>query len=361
MFAFIASILASIFSALMLIYDRLMITDCYDRKPDHAWFVSSFMGTVLGFVVTIPILLVLYFFYEIPVLSLLVEVFYPHGLWMLLSGVLSVLALRHYFRVFIPENEDDAINETAISMWLASLPIFVLFSLVFINYFHLNIGIFSNLDHAEISWPFIIATIVATIGLIGFEGVGKDGSKPMKWTYYKEIGMALFLFVVYSLIIYAVAKDITTIDPTILSFIFLPFYWLGWAFGTLLWFKRDFRNEFKISWPRIRHFAVPILIAEIIGMLVYFFSFVSLNNLDPTLVNLIFSAHILLVFVLNYLLRLLYADLVSKKETSWTLFGFKMSIDSLPQNGTSHLSSELFFLIVALIGIMIATNMVVFD
>lgn len=361
-FALIATILSSFFSALMVIYDRLMITDCYQNKPDQAWFVSSLLGTIIGLLFTVITWIGVYVFADINLWSLLLEIWYPYGLWMLLAGILSIQALRHYFRIFIPEKDDADINETAISMWVAATPIFVLLAVVLINYSGLNIGIFTNLDQANISWLFILATILAMVGIIGFEKVSSDDENVFgRKIYFREIGYMLFHFVLYTLIIFSVTQELgkNYENLTLVSLALLPLYWLGFAYGLKLFFKSDFRNSFRENFANIKYFASPILIAEITGALVYFFMFIGLGDLDPTLANLIFSAHIIIVFILNLALKRLYVSLLEKGIDTWRLFGFTMTLNSLPKNGTAHLSAEIFFLIVALLGIVIATNIVV--
>ncbi|KXK00082.1 MAG: hypothetical protein UZ19_OD1000238 [Parcubacteria bacterium OLB19] len=361
-FALIATILSSFFSALMVIYDRLMITDCYQNKPDQAWFVSSLLGTTLGLLFTAVVWAGVYFFSDSNLFNLLSEIWYPYGLWMLLAGILSIQAMRHYFRTFIPEKNDADINETAISMWMAATPIFVLFVVVLINYSGLNIGIFTNLDQANISWLFILATILATVGIIGFERASSDDEAVFgRKIYFREIGYMLFHFVLYTLIIFSVTQELgkNYENLTLVSLALLPLYWLGFAYGLKLFLKSDFRKSFRENFANIKYFASPILIAEITGALLYFFMFIGLGDLDPTLANLIFAGHIIIVFILNLALKRLYASLLEKGIDTWRLFGFTMTLNSLPKNGTAHLSTEIFFLIVALLGIVIATNIVV--
>ncbi len=361
-FALIATILSSFFSALMVIYDRLMITDCYQNKPDQAWFVTSLLGSSIGFIFTALVWGGFYLFSEIHIWGLLQEIWYPYGLWMLLAGVLSIQALRHYFRTFIPERNDVDINETAISMWMASTPIFVLLAVVLINYTGLNIGVFTNLSEANISWLFIVATILATAGIIGFEKVSSNSeSVSGRKIYFMEIAYMLFYFVVYTLIIFSVTQELGKQyeNLTIVSLALLPLYWLGFAFGLRAFFKPSFRESFRSNFSNIKYFAIPILTAEIIGAVVYFSMFIGLGDLDPTLANLIFAAHIIVVFLLNLVLKRLYDNLSTQNINSWKLFGFTMTLDSLPKNGTANLSAEIFFLIVALLGIIIATNIVI--
>ena len=361
-FALIATILSSFFSALMVIYDRLMIADCYQNKPDQAWFVSSLLGTTIGLLFTIIVWIGVYIFADINLWSLLSEIWYPYGLWMLLAGILSIQAMRHYFRTFIPEKDDTDINETAISMWMAATPIFVLLAVVLINYSGLNIGIFTNLDQANISGLFVLATILATIGIIGFERVSSDDENVFgRKIYFKEIAYMLFHFVVYTLIIFSVTQELgkNYENLTLVSLALLPLYWFGFAYGLKLFLSPSFRSDFRENFANIKYFATPILIAEITGALLYFFMFIGLGDLDPTLANLIFAGHIIIVFIMNLVLKRLYTSLLEKGINTWRLFGFTMTLNSLPKNGTAHLSAEIFFLIVALLGIVIATNIVV--
>ena len=359
-FALVATMLSSLFAALMIIFDRLMVTDCYDKKPSLAWFVSLSVGSVLGLIVTGLVWIGVYIANGINILDLAQTTWYPYGLWMLLAGVFTSQYLRHYFRIFIPEHDGAELNETGVAMWIASIPIFFLITVIVINKLGLNIGLFQHLENATMSWTFVSGVVIATFGLIGFERISGGNEGGSKKVYAKEISLMMFFTILYTLIIFSVMMSIedTFGSVGVLALSVLPFYWVGFSSGTLIFLKSSFRAEVKGNMLKMRYFVVPILIAEIFGMLLFLFEYLGLSEIDPTLVSLIISTSVLLVYFMNYILKGIRLRLESRNLHEWTLFGYNISRDALPRIVSRNVALEITFIALTLIGLNICLQLV---
>jgi len=359
--ALIAAFISSVSISLMIIFDRLMVNDCYDKKPGLAWFVSSVVGGVLGFFVTGIVWLSYYLFSNVNLVELLKDIWYPYGLWMILAGAFVAQYLRYYFRVFIPENDTDDINETGIAMWLASSPVFIILAIMLANSLGINFGIFQGLEKVNTTPLFILGVLITTVGLVAFEKVGnaklhEEGRK----VYAKKITIMMLFIVIYTLIVSSVMLTLGNLysNMTAIAFAVLPFYWIGFSIGALLYTKSSFRTEVKNSWSSMTYFVIPIFVAEIIGMSIFFFEYIGLSGVDPTLVNLILSTSVLLVYFLNYILKNIRTKIEKTGAKTWNFLSFTVSIDALPKAVGRNVKLEIVFIILTLVGLNICLQVV---
>lgn len=294
--ALFAACLSSFSLGIMVLFDRLMMGDCYKNKPDQAWFVSSVAGAGFGLIAT----LAMWFGYAAMTETTLLDIIGGIGsltaleiVMMMLAGACNVQVLHHYFRLFIPASKDAEVNETAIAMWLASSPIFIFATTILLSILGLNHGVLAGLEDAELTTSFGIAVIVTVAAMVGFETYKSPVSNLFK--RYGEIGKMLIMIVLYTLIISGILRDSEM--TTVMALSIQPFFWIGFAAGIRTMLIKQNRIDFTKNWPRIKKFVAPIITVEIIGMSVYFFEFFALKGADPTYVNLIIGAHIVPVFL----------------------------------------------------------------
>jgi hypothetical protein len=138
----------------------------------------------------------------------------------------------------------------------------------------------------------------------------------------------------------------------------LPFYWLGFAAGMRVIFKKGEWQTFKSNWKRrIRHFLVPILIVEVVGMLVFYFEYLGISELDPVFVNIILGAHIFLVYVLDLLLGRVRRWMSINDMRKLYFLGIRLLQSKLPRPEVSPLQMTLeLAAIVATVGGIVLTS-----
>lgn len=328
-FALIAAVLSSISLSLMVVFDRLMMGDCYGKKPDRAWLVSSIAGATFGLFAT-GITWALYSVLSPAVLSDLftqaINLFYPYGLLMVIAGAINSQVLRHYFRLFIPD-KNNYVNETAIAMWLASIPIFLFLAIYVINLLPVDNSILDGLAEANVSIQFGIILALAVLSMLVFEYSG-GGMESFRLTRLNEVGKLILTIVLYSLIISAILRsDMGGVETTLAL---QPYYWIGYLAALRLLVMKNQRADMLTSWPNIKLYIYVIIVAEVIGMLVFYFEFFALSDLDPSLVNLIIGAHMLFVFAFT-LMFMRYGRYLDKQGIqSVSVFGARFSRREFP-------------------------------
>jgi hypothetical protein len=351
-FALISTIMSSICLALMVTFDRLMVGDCYQGKPNQAWFVSSAAGSLFGLVLTAFVWFGVVAFGHVDSLQTLfstaANLAVSKGIIMMLVGGLSVQVLLHYFRCF-----GEEANSAAVAAWLAATPIFIFMALF----------VFSSLTgdfQTLLTQPlWIVGVVLATAGLVAFEQLSSGGSFKVKKTYRKELALMLLFNVLYAIVLKEVltteaGNSISRIDVLAL----LPFYWLGFAAGMRVIFKKGEWQTFKSNWKRrIRHFLVPILIVEVVGMLVFYFEYLGISELDPVFVNIILGAHIFLVYVLDLLLGRVRRWMSINDMRKLYFLGIRLLQSKLPRPEVSPLQMTLeLAAIVATVGGIVLTS-----
>jgi hypothetical protein len=351
--ALFAAGLSSLSLSIMVLFDRLMMGDCYKNKPDQAWFVSSVAGSVFGLLATLAMWLGYTAWTDTTMHDIVValgSLTAVEMIMMMLAGACNVQVLHHYFRLFIPSSKDEEVNETAIAMWLASSPIFIFATTILLSILGLNRGVLSGLEDAELTISFGIAVIVTVGAMVGFETYKNHVSNLFK--RYGEVLKMLTMIVVYTLIISGILRDSEMTD--VMALAIQPFFWIGFAAGMrTMWIKQN-RVDLARNWPRIKKFVVPIITVEVIGMSVYFFEFFALKGADPTFVNLIIGAHIVPVFLFVWALSRLRRRMEKNNIRRIYLLGLRLAANKLP-NDSPDIGKFIWFALV--LGALSATTM----
>jgi hypothetical protein len=325
--AFIFASLSAVCMALMVVTDRLMVGDCYKNNPDHAWFVSSVAGSVFGLFLTFIVWVFGHTIIEIPGFGTLFEtagtLFIPKGVLAFILGVVGIQILLHYFRCF-----SERAHSSVLAAWIAATPIFVLLTVLLIS--TLSAGVAFDMGSMGMGW--ILGVLLATAGLVIFERI-TGGPGGNVGTYRRELIMLLLLSVVYTIGLKQVFSFHTDEEGALTEAVALmPYYWLGFAAGVRVLFRREARESFSSNWrKRIRYFLVPIIFVEVIGMLVFFFEYLSLVGLDPTTVSLILGVHVVLVYVLDLALGRFRAWMEARGIQRVYLFGARLLKSTLPE------------------------------
>ena len=294
----IASALSSSVSlGVMLIFDRVMVSDCYRGNSRQAWLVSSVLGAAFGLFATAAVWMVIS---RIPGTSLgslwlnFLDLFWPAGLLMLVAGAITIQTMAHYFNLFTG-SENDAPNETLIAMWLSSSPIFIFIAFLFLSSLDLDVLQGSGIEKTRTSLFFALSIVLAVLCLAGVEYFDSPVSH-RSTVRYSEIFKMLTCIVGYTIIISSILRA-DNVDP-IHSASLQPYYWIGYLAGARVLLNPKDRLDFRANWPRLRLFAGIILAVEVVGMLVYFFEYYALGSIDAALVNLVVGGHVLVVFLL---------------------------------------------------------------
>lgn len=352
----VVACLGSFSLGMMIIFDRLMIADCYRNKPDQAWLVSASAGFLLGTLATGVTWLLYTAFSPVTLIDLfnsMVRLFYPYGIAMMLCGALCVQVTCHYFRLFIPQGGRE-VNETAIAMWLATTPIWILLALVIIHLFDLDFLFPGRLEDVNLTKEFAIVVALAVGALIWFETGDAKQSVPFLVSLERnaEILKMLSAIVGYTIILSSILRNgdvMTTTEVLALQ----PLFWAGFIAGVRVLLKKKNRIDFCRNWCRMKKFLIPTMVAEIIGMTVYYFEFFALSKADPTLVNLISGAHIILVFIFIAILAKVRQYMErSNIHRLWCL-GLRLTRERLPE--TSITPRKLVWFLVVLLALSCAT------
>jgi Ca2+/Na+ antiporter len=348
--ALIFAVLSAVCMALMVTTDRLMVGDCYRGKPNHAWFVSSLAGSIFGLLLTAIIWFGGSEFADIPNAHTLFvtaqELFVWKGLAALLIGAIGIQMLLHYFRCF-----GEEAHSSVVAAWIAATPVFV-----FMGAFLLEemFGVASGLTLSGPVW--LIGVLLATGGLVCLERL-TGGPKGNVKVYRRELVMLLVISVAYTIGLKHVFTFEST-DALTEAVALMPFYWLGFGAGTRVMLKKRERESFSSNLrKRIRYFLVPIFFLEIIGMLVFFFEYLALTQLDPTTTSLILGAHVLLVYILDVLLGHFRGHMENRGLRKAYIAGIRLVKEKLPEPRTNSRTVVLEILMVTsvIVGIAIVT------
>lgn len=351
-FALISTIMSSICLALMVTFDRLMVGDCYQNKPNQAWFVSSAAGSLLGLTLTAFVWFGVVaggYVDSIQILlSIAAQLTFTKGILMMLVGSLSVQVLLHYFRCF-----GEEANSAAVAAWLAATPIFIFLGLCVLS---LWTGTFADILTQPV---WIIGVILATVGLIAFEQLSSGGDFKVKKNYRKELALMLLFNVLYAIVLKLV---LTAESGEAISYVevlaLLPFYWIGFAAGMRVMLKKGEWSGFRSNWhKRLRYFVVPIVIVEVVGMLVFYFEYLGISELDPVFVNIIIGTHIFLVYILDFLLGRMRGWMAGKNMRVFYFMGIRLLQANLPEPKVSakQMAFELIAITATVAGITLVS------
>lgn len=213
---------------------------------------------------------------------------------MLIAGAITIQTMAHYFNLFSSAGHDSP-NETLIALWLSSSPIFIFGAVFVLSSLKLDVFEETGLSNSNTSIWFAFALLLAVASLSAVEYFDSPLQQKSSMRY-SEIFKMLACIVGYSLIISSIlrAEDNTKATTIALQ----PYYWIGYLAGARVLISVKDRTDFRINWPRLKIFAKLILAAEVVGMLVYFFEYYALDNIDATLVNLVLGGHVIIVFIL---------------------------------------------------------------
>jgi hypothetical protein len=344
--------------ALMISFDRLMVGDVYRNNATHAWFVSSLAGASFGLILTALVWAGAIHFEVVESFSALIETltssFLYSGVLMFLCGALGVQILFHYFTCF-----SNKANSTAIASWIAATPIFIFIGMLAISFIiEMSLPFSSVLTDTTVLHPiFIAGTVLATFGLVIFEQTQNRDVGGSATSYRFHLVMMLVCNVAYTILLQQILVGVPGgIDESVFVLALLPLYWLGFGVGIRALFKKEARKSFAQTWrKKIRYYVGIILFVEVIGMLVFFFEYLGIAELDPTYVNIILGAHIFLVYAIDQLFARLRNRMDQNKEHTRKVLGMRIHIRSLPRSSILH-SKELLALGATIVGIILASS-----
>ncbi len=343
--ALLSALVGSLCLAVMIVFDRLMMGDCYKNSPDHAWFISSSAGATFGLLATILTWLVYSNFTETTlsdIFTTAINLFWPHGLLMIVVGVINIQVMRHYFRLFIPDRNEQ-VNETSVAMWLSAVPIFIFLTTYILSFTIFNNSFLSGISQVNLSIPFGLSVLLAAVAMMSFE-YNTGGREAFRTERISEIAKMVSCIVAYTLLSSALLRSE---ESNIISTLALqPFYWIGFAAGVRVMFSHSRRSLFSSNWPRIKLFLLPIFIVEVIGTGVYYFEFLALSGADPTLVNLITGAHIIPVFLLSLYLYSVRKNMERAALNHQWVFRLSLRRDLLPDKKLTMSRLVLFIIVV---------------
>jgi hypothetical protein len=349
--ALLSALVGSFCLGLMIVFDRLMMGDCYKNRPDNAWFISSTAGASFGLVATLFTWIGYSYLTDTnfsEILATMINLIWPHGLLMILVGVINIQVMRHYFRLFIPD-KNEKVNETAVAMWLSSVPIFIFLTTYILSFIVSDYDFLSGLSHINITFAFGLSVTFAAAAMIGFE-YHTGGGEAFRAERMSEITKMISCIVAYTLLSSALLRGEQ--ESIIATLALQPFYWLGFAAGIRAMIPLTKRKIFSSDWSRIKQFLLPIIVVEIIGMSVYYFEFFALSGADPTLVNLITGAHIIPVFLLSlYLCSIRKKMEETQTEHQWML-GLSFTRDLLPDEKLS--AAKVFWFTAVVLTLLLA-------
>jgi hypothetical protein len=326
----VSAVFGAIAMALMIVTDRLMVRDCYQNNPNHAWFVSSAAGAGFGLLLTAVIWLCApalgLFESTREIITVSAALFLETGWLAVLVGALGVQYLLHYFRCF-----GSGGHAVSIAAWFAATPIFVYLTMIVSSHLLPSLG----LPETTTTLTWAAGVVLATAGLVWFEVMNGDYSGQVG-NYRRELVKLVALSTLYAVLlkhVFTLGEADTPDQQTALqhAIALMPYYWLGFAAGMRVMLRPGAWHEFRHVWrKRVRFFWKPIVFVEIIGMLVFFFEYVSISKLDPTLVSLILGLNIVIVYVLDLLLGLHRRQLEREGARRQYVLGVRILVHALP-------------------------------
>jgi len=327
----VAAAVGSSFSlGVMLILDRVMVSDCYRGDSRQAWLVSSVLGSVFGLAATIILWVIASTLPRVSLgalFSAFLDLLWLEGILMLVAGAITIQTMAHYFNLFDSVGT-DAPNETLIALWLSSSPILIFLAFLLVSSLGIERLEGSGIEKSISSLPFALSIVLAVLCLAAVEYFDSPSSQRSA-VRYAEILKMLSCIVVYTLIISGILRSDE--GDQITSLALQPYYWIGYLAGARVLFNQKDRLEFKLNWRRLKVFGRLILVVEVVGMLFYFLEYHALGSIDAALVNLILGGHVIVVFLLSLTLSFTRARFeVAGIRRKW-FFGLRLVTHRLPK------------------------------
>lgn len=361
-FALTATVFSSICMAVMVVADKLMLNECYENKPRQAWFISSFAGSTFGLSLTIGAWCLIASLSTHGTLAMILaaslSLFYWQGIAVMIAGALGIQVLFYYFRCF---NEDA--SSASVAAWIAATPIFILLFQFILGMFVYAFGFESAstlLNNSKV--PFFVGTIIATIGLISFEYIS-NGHVKNTAQQRKDLILMITCNVLYTVLlqyVLGIGSNIYTQEMYTLAL--LPYLWFGFAIGTRDILNFKLRQEIILNWQLVvKKYWRLILLAEFIGMFVFYFEYFGLSELNAAYVSVVISSHVIVVYLLDKLLVVYLKK--NPTYTPPTNTTQRLNIDAnlllKAQKNNAKYVLEIGALVTAIIGIIIATIFIV--
>lgn len=315
----ILTTISSLFLALTVVTDKLLLGDFYHSDPRKAWFVSSFIGAILGLFATA----VAWALFAQADLTQHLLTFASQELLLLgamvFCGALVSLNLRTYFSCM----SQDTMS-ASVAIVITATPVFVFLT--------------QQLMYGEmLSFEHVSSLAVTMVGLIGFQLAASDKTattpRSMNWPLIAFV----FLSTAYLVLLdelFPRIEDALQLGSTQASLVAMPFYWIGFALGTTAMRHKEVRSFAKTIFTR-RTFIMVILALEVIGAGFYLFEFLGLANITATLVALITGAHIVFVWIADLYIRRRYYHALTAGRTTVSILFFKMPVSNLTAYSTT--------------------------
>lgn len=291
--------LNALFQAVMIRFDQLMMGDCYQDRPKMAWIVSSVAGTFFGIIAMVGVWIAYSAQTGNTITYVHVADQWEHGCWLVIVGMLTTIVMGCYFHLFKKSEAGDAPDVTTIAMWLATTPIWVTLVTWLVVSTDFRFGPLAGLQLGEVSPLFFLAILMTTFFIIMFDAEGKR--VPLTLKRGTVVAVMVTAIASYTVIASAVLYDRDTAELLALQ----PYYWLGFASGLCLFFSPKTWHEMKEFAPKFRQYWKVIVVAELFGAAVYIFEMYAFWQLSGVLVNLISAGHVIIVFLLGYILTFL--------------------------------------------------------
>lgn len=344
MFGLMFAVLNAAFQAVMVKFDQIMMGNCYEDRPKIAWLVSTIAGTILG-VVTMLGVSVWYWFQTGDIITagdILNQ--WNDGVWMVVVGILTTIVMGCYFHLFKKSEAGEAPDVTTISMWLASTPIWVTAATCLIVTFDLGFGPLAGLEIGDVSPFFFLAIMLTTFFIIRFDAEGKR----VPLTLSRG---ALVAVMVISIAIYIIIASSVVYGRELAELLALqPYYWAGFATSIVIFFSKTVRREwaeFKLN--KFHQYKKVIVLAEVFGAGVYIFEMYALWQLSGVLVNLINSGHVIIVFLLGFVLTYI-GNWMIRREKPFTWGTVVLDGETLVSEPATKIQWLLFGAVVAAMG-----------
>lgn len=327
----IFAILSAVCLSVMVVLDSIMMRGCYSGQPRVAYHVTAILGFFFGLILTIIIALTEVDGYWLNIFNQFAT---QEMLLLTLSGFLTIFSMRFYFELFVP-SAGVKVNETAVSMWLTTIPIFVLLLAVLPR----MIGSEATLFNIEQILPVLLVFI--TVGaLVKFEGQGENVSL-LRSNAAKLIAMVV-ISVAYLILNEAVLEGLSRSEILSLQ----PYYWLGFLLGAFGLIAPIERKKFTEGLPRLKKYVIAIVLMEFLGALVYLFEVWSFEELKALQVSLILAGHVLLVFVFALILSTWREKLVGRDGVA-VVPGMILDFNELPEVKVN--TAKVFWLLASVI------------
>jgi len=305
-FGVILTVVSSIFLALTMMADKLMVGDFYQNNPKLAWVISSVAGSTIGLLATILLWLHLGLVETFTTFIEISSGFFYLGLYCVLAGILSTLTLRCYFKLM----SEDMVS-ASVSIAVASTPIFIFLGQVMSQ-------------NQSFTIEHLISFLIAISGLVFYEYISNPHVSVNIFRTGPFIVGVILLGTAYVLLldeIFIVTDSYNQWHQNSIVAILLPYYWLGLGLGFLYLFQKDIKNTIVYIFKR-KKFIYIVLILETIGAGFFFFEFFGLSKISATLVALIIGAHVIFVWLFDLYISYAYhkANTAGKSEVQIHFF-----------------------------------------